>query len=150
MLGLLLQGCQLLVAVADVVELLLEVLSDFYQGIDVLYMELLLQRVDGVEPAVDLVESCRFEVDAVDVGAYLLSDVLQFDVAAVEPFGSLCYGGIDFLDGCELLAGGLQPFEYASVLIGQRVVGFVEGSLDVLGMSQRLGFLLQRFLLAFL
>ena len=93
MLGLLLQGCQLLVAVADVVELLLEVLSDFYQGIDVLYMELLLQRVDGVEPAVDLVESCRFEVDAVDVGAYLLSDVLQFDVAAVEPFGSLCYGG---------------------------------------------------------
>ena len=73
MLGLLLQGCQLLVAVADVVELMLEVLSDFYQGIDVLYMELLLQRVDGVEPAVDLVESCRFEVDAVDVGGYLLS-----------------------------------------------------------------------------
>ena len=42
MLGLLLQGCQLLVAVADVVELLLEVLSDFYQGIDVLYMDCLL------------------------------------------------------------------------------------------------------------
>ncbi|MPM81831.1 hypothetical protein SDC9_128888 [bioreactor metagenome] len=106
----------------------------------------LLQRIKEVEPGVDLVEPDGVKPDLLVLQGQLLRNVFEFDVAA---FGTLR----QFLQRCVVTAHrakrGVAFFErgkQSAFIAQQKLLGFVERSLDFLGVRKGFGFLFQLFL----
>ena len=66
----------------------------------------------------------------------------------VEAVGELLRFRIDAGDGLQLLCGHADLHHGAPVVAGEKVVGRIDGSLDVASMVERLPFLLQLLLLS--
>ena len=112
-------------------------------------MIFLLQVVKTVQPVVYAIQLSRVEVGAFQQSAHLVADVLQLDVAGVQP---LCqFGGLrqHLADAAEGVQHAAHLTDGTSLLGGQRMVSLVEGGLDVLGVRHGLALLFQLFQLAF-
>ena len=94
-------------------------------------MVFLLKVVELVETVVDGIHLCGVEVDALQMAAHLLGDVLEFDVTAVDALLEFCGGRIDLTDLPQFVECGAQGRDDARLFGRQSVVGFIECTFDV-------------------
>ena len=94
-------------------------------------MVFLLEVIELVETVVDGIHLCGVEVDALQMAAHLLGDVLEFDVTAVDALLEFCCGRVDLTDLAQFVERGAQGRDDARLFGRQGVVGFVERTLDV-------------------
>src|SRR3712207_3661853 len=113
-------------------------------------MELMLQRINGIEPAVIAVELLWVEVDVRGVAIYLLRNVFQVDVGTIEALKHLREFGVYALDAMKFAYNGAQSLQQPQLVAVEFIVGSEQSRLYFFYMVELLDGLFELFLLAFL
>ena len=92
---LLLEFCQFLVAVVDVLQLLVQLVAQRDEFGKRLFAMLLEQGVKGAEAFLDISQSLGVEVDVLGLCRDVGGNVLDVDIVGLQTFGNLADVGID-------------------------------------------------------
>ena len=141
-----LQGRERLVAVLDVIQLFAQFSTLGYQFFDGLYVVFLFEVVQFVQAIRDGIHFHRIKVDALQMAAHFLCNVLQFDIATVYTLHEFCGHGVDIADLPQFIECGTQGRDDAGLFGPKGIVGFIERPLDILRMAHGVAALFQLFL----
>ena len=108
-----------------------------------------LQIVEDIETIVDGIEFCRIKVCVFQMTTDILCDVFQFDITAVEALYQIPDIREHPFDALEGRGRCAERTDYSRFFRGEGVVGFIEGTLDLLRVAHGVALLFQFFLLTF-